>query len=234
MQMTKISVKRTLIALLIPIASLLIGDFLGQYLPSQAGKLILVDVISLLAFGVSLALYGNVLQNDWQQFKTHFWRNLLFALGGMLVSYLLLSVTRNALALAGLSAEISLWTPRSPLMVSQLTNATYGLIGTIPILLAPFTEEIVFRHALFFQFKGRKWLTGFMFVLSAIAFGLAHWNNFSGHIIAMIPYMVVGAWFALLYWWSKNIWQNIATHFLFDFVQVLAAIFVFIMALISG
>jgi membrane protease YdiL (CAAX protease family) len=69
-----------------------------------------------------------------------------------------------------------------------------------------------------------------MFVLSAILFGLVHWNNFDGNIVAMIPYMAVGAWYALIYYWSRNIWQNILTHFLFDFIQFLSALLLFILA----
>ena len=72
-----------------------------------------------------------------------------------------------------------------------------------------------------------------MFLLSSFLFGLAHWNNFNGDIFKMIPYMVVGAWFAIIYYKSKNIWQNIMTHFFFDFLQVIAAVVVLILSLIQ-
>lgn len=58
--------------------------------------------------------------------------------------------------------------------------------------------------------------------------------NFDGNVIAMIPYMLVGAWYALIYFFSKNIWQNILTHFLFDVIQFLGALLVFVVALVTG
>lgn len=117
--------------------------------------------------------------------------------------------------------------------VLSIQMASMGLVASLTTLMAPFTEEIIFRHALFFQWKNNKVLMWVMFFVSSIAFGLIHWNNFNGDVVQMIPYMVVGAWFALIYFWSKNIWQNIMTHFLFDFVQFASAIFVLVMAFMT-
>ncbi|MFV5770202.1 CPBP family intramembrane glutamic endopeptidase [Pediococcus acidilactici] len=72
-----------------------------------------------------------------------------------------------------------------------------------------------------------------MFILSSVLFGLIHWNNFNGDLLQMIPYMFVGAGFAVIYYKSQNIWQNIMTHFFFDFIQVLAAGVMLIVSLLQ-
>lgn len=72
-----------------------------------------------------------------------------------------------------------------------------------------------------------------MFFVSSIAFGLVHWNNFQGDIMQMIPYMFIGAFFATIYYFTRNIWQNIITHFMFNFLQFGAAIFLLIVAIIQ-
>ncbi|WP_235016932.1 type II CAAX prenyl endopeptidase Rce1 family protein [Pediococcus acidilactici] len=41
-----------------------------------------------------------------------------------------------------------------------------------------------------------------MFILSSVLFGLIHWNNFNGDLLQMIPYMFVGAGFAVIYYKS--------------------------------
>ncbi|GAK48316.1 hypothetical protein LOSG293_250070 [Secundilactobacillus oryzae JCM 18671] len=151
---------------------------------------------------------------------------VLLAIGGVIVSYGILIVVRLALKATGLTAMET-----SGVDVLSIQTETTGLIASLTVLMAPFTEELVFRHVLFFQWRHRGALTWLMFVVSSILFGLAHWNNFNGEVIQMIPYMAVGAWYALIYYWSKNIWQAIATHFLFDFMGFAGALLVFIMAL---
>ncbi|MFZ2589020.1 CPBP family intramembrane glutamic endopeptidase, partial [Paucilactobacillus nenjiangensis] len=85
----------------------------------------------------------------------------------------------------------------------------------------------------FYQFKGRGAVTVLMFFFSAIFFGLIHWNNFNGNVVEMIPYMMMGAWFSLLYLYSKNIWVSITTHFLFDVMTPVASIFMLIITIIQ-
>ncbi len=106
------------------------------------------------------------------------------------------------------------------------------VVANLTTLMAPFSEEIVFRHVLFYQFKKYKILFYIMFVLSSVAFGLIHWNNFNGNVYLMIPYMCIGLVLALIYWLGRNIWFNIFTHFFFDFGQFLAALLLFVMSFV--
>ncbi|MCH4171451.1 MAG: CPBP family intramembrane metalloprotease [Lactobacillus sp.] len=213
-----ISPVKTIVALLVPLLELSLGS-LTTKIPSDLGKVSVTVLIFLVGMLTLLYLYGHVLKADWPAFRAHIWRNLGIAV-------LLTVGLSGVLALVRLGLQPFM--PAS-IMLSAQSTATLGLIGSVTALMAPFSEEIVFRYVLFYQWRNRGLLTPVMFLVSAAAFGLVHWNNFSGNVMQMIPYMVIGAVFSIIYWVSQNIWQNIATHFLFDFVQVLAAIVMFIL-----
>lgn len=224
---TKIAPAKTILAILIPILELVLGSLVSKIQGTWA-KILLTDLVFLIGMLVLLGLYGGVLKKDWPKFKAHIWRNLLLAILGMIVLYGVLAAVRNIPGLNPKAATLSM--DVLSLQVSQTSLIT--LVGSLTTLMAPFSEEIVFRHVLFYQWRGRKALTGILFCVSAIAFGLVHWQNFNGDIRAMVPYMAVGAVFNLIYLWSKNIWQSIATHFFFDFLSVLGAIALVIIQII--
>jgi CAAX amino terminal protease family. len=229
MKQDKININksRLTIAILIPILELLIGGFVVPYISTLWGKVIFGDILFFIGFAIAVSLYKEVLKADWKKFKVHLIRNIFFALLGVIISYLILSIVRM-----GLKVTLVAGGENDNLLSISTNMASLGVVGSITSIMAPFTEEIIFRHALFYQWCNRGFVTFLMFLLSSALFGLAHWNNFNGDIFKMIPYMVVGAWFAIIYYKSKNIWQNIMTHFFFDFLQVIAAIVVLILSLI--
>lgn len=228
MKNNKISKSKLSIAILIPIVELTIGALIAPLIPSSWGKVIFNDILFFVGFFIAINLYKDVLKADWQKFKEHFLRNIAFAFLGVIISYVLLSLVRS-----GLKATLSVGEVQKDLLSISTSTASLGVIGSLTALMAPFTEEIIFRHALFYQWRNRGIITALMFLISSILFGLVHWNNFHGDLTQMIPYMVVGAWFALIYFKSKNIWQNIATHFLFDFLQVAAAVMMLIVSFLQ-
>lgn len=218
----RIDLIATGLACLIPAVELWLGSFVPQLFAHRLGRVLITDVIFFAGFCGAIWLYRSVLRTDWREFKKHWFVNFIKAVGGVIASYAILLVVRSLL---------KPWLSSSGVPdVLSMQTATVTLIASLTVLMAPFTEEIIFRHALFYQWRNRGVLTWLMFVLSAILFGLVHWNNFDGNIVAMIPYMAVGAWYALIYYWSRNIWQNILTHFLFDFIQFLSALLLFILA----
>lgn len=231
LKVDRVSPARTIGAALIPPISLAVGAWLMTLTDSVWVKMAFMILISVVNLAVALALYGHVLKAAWPKFRAHIWRNLLIAVVSAALTHVLIGLVRSGLSVMGMKSGLG--SAGDVLAYSMMPQATLGLGAAISPLLAPFTEEIVFRHALFFQFNRSKVGLWVMFIVSSVAFGLAHWNNFHGDVVAMIPYMVAGAWFALIYFWSKNIWQNIATHFFFDFVQVAAAIAVFVMVLVN-
>lgn len=215
---------KTIIAILIPLAELGLGSILADLIHNQLASIIINVIIFGSGLLLALYLYGDVLKADWPAFRAHIWRNLLFAVIGVFALYALLAATRLVIKPASAATPILL----------AANPAALGIIASLTTLFAPFTEEIIFRHVLFYQWRGRGWLTPVMFIVSAVLFGLVHWFNFNGQIMQTIPYMLTGALFAGIYYFSKNIWQNIMTHFLFDFIQFLAAIFVFVISLVMA
>lgn len=222
-----INKNKLIIAISIPLLELIIGGTVVNLIPSMFGKILFTDLIFFIGFLVAILLYKDVLKRDWPRFKQHLWRNLIFAVLGVVAAHLLISITRSGLNLF-LSASLS---PET-LLSFAVSAPALGFLGSLTALMAPFTEEIIFRHALFYQWRNRGLTTWLMFILSSVLFGLVHWNNFNGDLLQMIPYMFVGTGFALIYYKSQNIWQNIMTHFFFDFIQVLGAGVVLIVSLL--
>lgn len=227
MKKINISPIKSIIAISIPILELALGDIIAPYISSDVGNV--GFIVGLFATGliILLVLYGDVLKKGWHIFRKHTGRNLGLTIVSVAVSYLILYGIRMLLgSVAGEKAVMSV-------QATQTQKALLSLLGSLTTLMAPFAEEIVFRHVLFYQWRGRKILTVLMFFLSSVAFGLIHWNNFGGDIIQMIPYMAVGAWFALIYYFSKTIWQNILTHLLFNSIQFFSALILVVVAFLQ-
>lgn len=225
-QAQSVSASKTLIAIVIPLAELGLGALVADEFTGKWVRIILVDIIFFAGFCTAIYLYRDVLADHWHRFKQHFGAGLLIAIAGVLIAYVILSLVRQGLQAVGVASAGSQ-------SVMSIQSAGMALVASLTTLMAPFTEEIIFRHALFYQWRGRGILTWIMLIVSSVAFGLVHWNNFHGQLVQMIPYMCVGALFGLIYYFSRNIWQAIFTHFLFDIIQVIAVIAMFILAIVQ-
>ena len=225
-QRQSVSMIKTVIAIVIPLAELGLGAAVVAVTTNQWLRVVLADLIFFVGLCTALYLYRDVLASHWQRFKRHLGSGLLVGIGGVVAAYILLTVVRQGLKLIGVAGTGSG-------SVMSIQTAGMALVASLTTLMAPFTEEIVFRHALFYQWRGRGVMTWLMLVVSSVAFGLAHWNNFHGQLVQMIPYMCVGALFGLIYYFSRNIWQAILTHFLFDIIQVIAVVAMFILAIVQ-
>ncbi|GAF38581.1 hypothetical protein JCM14202_397 [Agrilactobacillus composti DSM 18527 = JCM 14202] len=156
-----ISPVKTIVAILVPIIELSLGT-LTTKIPSDLGKVSVTVLIFLVGLLALLYLYGGVLKADWPEFRAHLWRNLGIAVLLTIGLYGVLSLVRLGL---------QPFMPAAMLLSAQST-ATLSLIGSLTALMAPFSEEIVFRYVLFYQWRNRGLLTPVMFVVSAVAFGL--------------------------------------------------------------
>ncbi|MDR0299981.1 MAG: CPBP family intramembrane metalloprotease [Streptococcaceae bacterium] len=211
----RIDRKKLIIVALIPIVELFLGEVLGK-VPNLMIRLPLALLLFFTGMLLAIYLYRDVLKKDWQIFKKRLWLKLLIALALMFATQFLLWLVRQGMMSLNLIPKAT----ESASLSFDLQTTMLSFLPTLLPLMAPFVEEIIFRHALFYQWKNRGALTWVMFGLSAILFGLVHWNNFQGNVMQMIPYMFSGAFFALIYYRSKNIWMNISTHFLFNFSNV--------------
>lgn len=201
-------------ALLVIPSEMILGNLLGR-IPiihsSKYGALALAVILAIIACLAIVIVFRKFLLRQWRLYWTKWgWLKFLINIALVFLATILLSVTRTAISSLSVSQ-----TPKQLLLSSGLSL----LITAIPPFLAPFTEEITFRYLLFGKFTQRsiKWI---MFIVSSILFGLAHLANFNGDLVQTIPYMILGAYFALIYVFYKNIWGAIFTHWLFNSMNI--------------
>ena len=88
-------------------------------------------------------------------------------------------------------------------------------MGLVTIVLAPVSEEILFRGILFtaiLQFRGR----GAGIAISSLLFGLIHSN-----LLTLVPLIVMAIFLTLLYERTRNLLAPIAVHSLFNLANFL-------------
>lgn len=212
MNSVKWRVKDTIALLVIPLelilGTLLIKTVAGQNLITGALVPLLLKIISLL---IIIFLYKELLREHWVIFKKRLWLKLLFCGVGAAAMYFVLSGTRWVIGI-----------PQSAQVLQEVTGGLpYGvfLLASVTPLLAPVTEEIIFRHVLFYKFKDSLPLRILMFFVSAFLFGAIHINNFGGNLWLTIPYMVVALVYNVIYYFTKNIWFSITIHLIFNSIQ---------------
>lgn len=81
-----------------------------------------------------------------------------------------------------------------------------ALLGVAAVVLAPLTEELLFRH-MFFRRLLRAVGPAAAWTLPAVAFALAHWNP-----VGLAVYIWLGTVFALAYWYSGRLWVAVLVH----------------------
>lgn len=200
----------TILSLLIMPMQLLLNSILSKTSLAVENENLFVILYIAIAFGgfmIIIFLNRKLLHDDFAAFKEKILRNILIAIVCVALMHGLLYLVR--LPIKNLSASGELDVMNLPLVL--------GILMTMTPLLAPFVEETVFRHHLFYKFQG-KTMRLVMFIVSSVLFGLIHYNNFNGNLVQLIPYMFMGAFFNVIYLFSKNIWYSITTHFIFNLI----------------
>ena len=200
-------------ALLVVPLELIIGNLLVEipfFKKSANLSLALVVFLAVVAFLIIVITFREFLISQWHLYWTKWgWLKFLINIALVFLTSTVLSLTRTGLD--SLSAS-----PKQ-LLISTGINL---LIAAIPPFLAAFAEEITFRYLLFGKFNQGS-LKIIMFFVSSILFGLAHLANFNGDLLETVPYMVLGAYFALIYFFYDNIWGSIFTHWMFNSMNIL-------------
>ena len=185
-----------------------------------------------LALTLLLFFQGEVLQTAWQTYRQKLWLKVLISIGGMMAMHLIIWACRFVLPRSGESIAVA------SEEVGQVLAPALALLVALPSLMAVFLEELTFRHLLFYKFKTSKLLFPLMLLVSSVLFGLAHWNNFQGNVLATIPYMFGGAFLALVYAKTKNICYPLGIHLVFNALNVLlgvaASIFIALVGTAAG
>jgi len=97
------------------------------------------------------------------------------------------------------------------------SRAVLPLVGVVTLLMAPLAEEIFFRG---FIFPGllRPLGLGGALAASGAVFGAFHITSLDT-VGLIVPFGIVGALFAWLYYRSGSLWPSIAAHFVFNLVS---------------
>jgi membrane protease YdiL (CAAX protease family) len=81
-----------------------------------------------------------------------------------------------------------------------------GMLSLSAVILAPLTEELLFRHMFFRRLLQRAGPLA-AWTLPALAFALAHWNP-----VGLLVYVWLGTVFAMAYALSGRLWVAVLTH----------------------
>lgn len=209
---------RHFLALLVIPLEFLLGWLSSTYLIpaiNTAGTPAVPAVISfslkLLSLILIIILFHHLLASDWRSFKRRLWLKLLICIAAAVAMRFVLMGMRTLMGI-----------PQAAEVLRTLTGGLpYGLylLATFTPVLAPITEEVIFRHVLFYSFREKRFLCALMCLVSAFLFGAIHYNNFGGNLLLTVPYMVVALLYNLVYHFTGNIWYTITIHTVFNFAQ---------------
>ncbi|WP_180005418.1 MULTISPECIES: CPBP family intramembrane glutamic endopeptidase [unclassified Acinetobacter] len=163
-------------------------------------------------------LYKTMLYTHWQKYKQAFWRSSLLVVVGAVVLQVVISFTRSLLPVGENIEKESTIDPNTIAFFSML------IISLGPLFTA-LLEDIIFRYTLLQKLFIQPWLWRLILVLlNSILFGLIHYHNFDGDLIATISFMVAGLFLNLIYLWTRNIWHVLLIHFVNNAVLSLGGV----------
>ncbi len=213
--------KDVLIAIIVLIFYLLLSQF-SSYIFILLGfnkyplflKIIILIIYELLIlFGV-ICIYLKTLQNNFKDFKNNFkyyvnnyLKYWFLNFGLMVISSILISIFTN----------LNNSTNQEYIIKSLNKFPIYTMISTI--IIAPLTEELIFRLNLHKIFKNN-----ILFILiSGLLFGSLHLLSAQSiqEFVYIIPYGISGIIFAYTLQKSNNIFVPISLHFLHNSIMML-------------
>ncbi|WP_180128591.1 MULTISPECIES: CPBP family intramembrane glutamic endopeptidase [unclassified Acinetobacter] len=163
-------------------------------------------------------LYKTMLYTHWQKYKQAFWRSSLLVVVGAVALQVVISFTRSLLPVGESIEKESTIDPNTIAFFSLL------IISLGPLFTA-LLEDIIFRYTLLQKLFIQPWLWRVILVLlNSILFGLIHYHNFDGDLIATISFMVAGLFLNLIYLWTRNIWHVLLIHFVNNAVLSLGGV----------
>jgi uncharacterized protein len=159
-------------------------------------------------FAIVCWLYKDMLYEHWQKYKKAFWRSTLLVVVGAVILQVVVSLTRSILPL-----EPSLESAKDSIDPEKVAFISLLIISFGPLFTA-LLEDIVFRYTLLQKLfvQPLAWRI-VLVILNSILFGLIHYQNFGGNLIATISFMSAGLFLNLIYLWTHNIWHVLLIHF---------------------
>ncbi len=158
-------------------------------------------LVSLITCIVLVYVYRDTFTQKLQDYKDNRSQYLKMIFKYWLCGFILMVVTNTILI--NFSGSIASNEEQNRQIIKELPF--YALISTT--ILAPITEEIVFRAS----FKDLSTNKNVCAVVSGILFGLMH-VIFNGDFIFIIPYAILGIFIAKAYFDTDNIYNSILMH----------------------
>ena len=137
---------------------------------------------------------------------------------GAVLLQAVISLTRSILPVGASREAESAIDPNSIAFISLL------IISLGPLFTA-LLEDIIFRYTLLQKLFVSPWLWRVVLVLlNSILFGLIHYYNFDGNLVATVSFMAAGLFLNLIYLWVRNIWHVLLIHFVNNAVLSLGGV----------
>lgn len=166
-------------------------------------------------------LYRKELKTEWKRFTSKFGKNMdtafkyyFIGLFGMMIFNLIINFI---LKLGG---------PQNEQNVQSMIDASPWLMLICAGLLAPITEELVFRKA-FKNVFTNKWL---FVIISGLVFGALHVIGYNLksplEILYILPYGILGASFAYMDYELESVFPSISMHMLHNLALTLVSILI--------
>ncbi len=109
-------------------------------------------------------------------------------------------------------------------VTSDLRPGAFVLFALYAVIVAPVTEEFLFRGLLYRSIRDRRGVA-LGAIVSALAFGLVHFvpsGNWQGVVALQLTMVITGVGLALIYERRKNLVADIAGHAAFNLIAVVA------------
>ncbi|MBO0469984.1 CPBP family intramembrane metalloprotease [Enterococcus sp. DIV0242_7C1] len=107
------------------------------------------------------------------------------------------------------------------MLLSKPVIIRYYSYGFLEILqssiIIPFIEELVYRYC-FINLKGKISVQFLCIILSSILFSTGHLASVNYNLISLIPVFVSSLFLSYVYLHKRNIWYNIFSHSLYNFL----------------
>ena len=186
---------------------------------SDAMNVVLSGFASLCLVITLVIIYRKDLIEEWKKFKKNFKKFFDIGLNHWFYGLMVMVISNTLLGILFKAGQAN----NEEAVQSMITALPWMMLITSGIL-APITEEIVFRKSI------RKIFTNKLFyiLVSGFLFGLAHvFSNASSLVdwLFIIPYGSLGVAFAASYYDTESIFTPILFHMLHNIILVLVSIF---------
>ena len=182
----------------------------------QKVNLVITIIYNIVMITLCILVFRFTLKRDFKIFKDNikaYVRFILPRLGIMYIVFVVVNLIAILITKNGTSANQQ--------MLEALPN--YYVIPAA-IIFAPIVEELLFR-GVFRKFIRKDTI---FIIVSGIAFGLLHAiseASILNVIVMMVPYSLLGCFFAYMYTKTNNIWTNITCHAIWNLLASLFMIF---------